>query len=417
MSLLRSSPGGDMKSSRNARLFVGVSLVSGFGATAMSVVASVWVLALTGSGSLAVLAGLCIYAPTLLGAVLGALVDRLPRQKTLVWTNLAMAAALLLLLGVRTPRDLWLLYLVMLGYGVSYVVLDAAEAALLPAALPPQALGEVNGLRMGAQEGMKLIAPLAGAGLFALTGTGRHVAGLAAAALAISAGLYALVRTAGAPVLADRRALGRQTREGIQFLWTQPLLRACVLTAATAVAMSGLTTAATYPFVTDALRRPAEFLGVLASAQGAGSILGGIVAGRIMRRYGELTTAVVGTALFAVATLSRLLPSTSLAIGASVLIGVGLPWTVVAATTVVQRNTPSEMLGRVAATATMLVFAPNAVAVAVGAALPAVIDHRVVLALGATACAVTGLLAARSRTHVAKPTADVDPGGVRSYRG
>lgn len=386
-----------MFGTRNARLFVSVSLVSGFGSTAMSLVASVWVLSLTGSAGMAALAGLCIYAPTLLGPVLGAVVDRLPRQQTLIWTNLTQAAALLLLLTVRSAGDLWLLYLVMLGYGVSYVVLDAADAALLPAALPPEALGGVNGLRMGAQEGVKLIAPLAGAGLFAWTGNGHLVAAVAAVALVLSAFLYARVHASGTPALASRGALLRQTGEGIRFLWTHPLLKVCVLIGAIAVAMSGLTTAATYAFITADLHRPPEFLGVLAAAQGAGSIVSGLIAGRVMRRYGEQTTAVTGIALFALATLSRCVPSAPLAIVASVVIGVGLPWTVVAAMTAIQHSTATDMIGRVAATATTLVFAPTAIAMAIGAALPTVVDHRLILGAAAVGCALTGLIGTRTR--------------------
>jgi hypothetical protein len=64
---------------RNAILFVAISLLSGFGSTAMSLVAGIWILDLTGSVSLAGLAGLCVYAPTLAAPWLGALVDRLPR--------------------------------------------------------------------------------------------------------------------------------------------------------------------------------------------------------------------------------------------------------------------------------------------------------------------------------------------------
>ena len=42
---------------RNAGLFVAISLLSGFGSSAMSLVAGIWILDLTGSGSLAALAG------------------------------------------------------------------------------------------------------------------------------------------------------------------------------------------------------------------------------------------------------------------------------------------------------------------------------------------------------------------------
>ena len=120
------------RSDRNTLLFVGVSLVSGFGGTAMSLAAGLWVMGLTGSSSLAAVAGACAFVPSLAGPVLGALVDRLPRRPLLVWTSLTLAGLLLLLLAVRSADQLWLLYAVMLGYGVSYVLLDAGEAAILP---------------------------------------------------------------------------------------------------------------------------------------------------------------------------------------------------------------------------------------------------------------------------------------------
>ncbi|GAA3340385.1 hypothetical protein GCM10020358_27790 [Amorphoplanes nipponensis] len=52
---------------RNAVLFVAISVLSGFGSTAMSLVAGIWILDLTGSASRAALAGLCVYAPQLIG--------------------------------------------------------------------------------------------------------------------------------------------------------------------------------------------------------------------------------------------------------------------------------------------------------------------------------------------------------------
>ncbi|MFI5933340.1 MFS transporter [Actinoplanes sp. NPDC051494] len=183
---------------RNAALFVAISLLAGFGSTAMSLVAGIWTLDLTGSPSRAALAGLFGYAPTLAGPWLGGLVDRLPRRPLLVGTNLLLAASVLLLLGVTAADRAWLLYVVSLGYGLSYVLLDAGESALLPAALPSDRLGYVNGWRSSAQEGMKLAAPGAGAGLYAWHG-GAAVAVLCAVLPLVGAALYALVRPGDRP--------------------------------------------------------------------------------------------------------------------------------------------------------------------------------------------------------------------------
>jgi hypothetical protein len=69
------------------------------------------------------------------------------------------------------------------------------------------------------------------------------------------------------------------------------------------------------------------------------------------------------------------------ALACSAAIGAGLPCVLVAAFTAVQRETPGELVGRVAATAGTLVFVPNVVGLAVGAALVDVVGHRLLLVL------------------------------------
>ncbi|MFY1693570.1 MFS transporter [Plantactinospora sp. WMMB782] len=415
---------------RNLLLFVGVSMVSGFGGTALNVVAGVWVLDLSGSGSVAALTGLCLFAPTLLGPALGALVDRLPRQRLLVWTHLLTATAVLSLLAVRTEAQVWIVYVVMLGYGTSLVLVDVAENALLPAALPPHELGRVNGMRTSAQEGMKLVAPLAGAGLFAWQG-GYPVVALTTVALVLAAGLYRLLRirpdfptgsrsrrhrptgtgTRGhsptEPAIGKHSPTGPGTREhrsgtgrrgvlaGAAFLWRHAELRGSVLIGSTTTGMSGLTTAAVYAVVTDDLHQPAAFVGVLSSGQGAGSLLGGLLVPRLLRTRGSLSVGALGAALFALGTLGRLVPWTPAAVACSVLVGIGLPWTLVAAVTAVQSRTPGALLGRVSGSASTLLFAPVAIATPVGAAL-VLPDHRLPLLVAAVLCLGVGPVALRS---------------------
>lgn len=393
---------------RNTVLFVGISLLSGFGGTVLSLATGIWVLELTGSSSLAALTGFCFFVPTLLGPVLGALVDRLPRRPLIVWTHLLTAATVLSLLTVHAEHQTWVIYAVMLGYGLSFVLIDAGEAALLPAALPPQALGGVNGLRMSAQEGVKLVAPLVGAGLFGWWG-GDSVALLTVGTLTAAAGLYLLIRLRPpAPESAPHQPAGSRTtqgppertggriRAGIRFLWAHPELRTTVLIGSVTIAMSGLTTAALYAVVVEGLHRPATFLGVLSSAQGAGSILGGLIVGRLLRVRGPLAVGVLGAVLVAVGAAGWSVPWWPAVVGGSFVIGIGLPWTLVAAMTAVQSRTPEALLGRVAATANTLLFAPIAIATPLGAAL-VLLDHRLPLAVATALCLGTALLAPRLR--------------------
>ncbi|WP_064741969.1 MFS transporter [Hamadaea tsunoensis] len=371
-----------------ARLFVGVSLASGFGGSALSLAAPVWVLALTGSSALAALAGFCVYLPTLAAPVLGAVVDRVPRRALLIGTHLVLAAILPLLLFVHTRQDGWLIFAVMLCCGTGYVLGDAGESALLPAAVPADELGGLNGVRMSAQESMKIVAPLAGAGLFAWAGGGA-VAVLSAAAHLVSAWCYTRVRPVRVP---GSPAGDRRVRDGIRLLWSDREIRVPVLVAAVAVPVSGLVTAAFYTLVTHGLGRPAAFAGVLASVQGIGSVAGGLAAGRIMGRLGEARFAVAGVLVCAVGHALRAIPVLPCAIGANLLAGIGLPWTVVAAFTAVQRRTPAGALGRVSASALTLIFAPIAVATPLGAGLESVLDYRIVMLLAALLTATSALL-------------------------
>ena len=362
---------------RNARLFLAVTFTAGFGGSAMSLAASVWVLSLTGSASLAALCGLAVFVPALFGPIIGAVVDRLPRKRLLVWTNIMLALTLLALLAVQSRAQLWLIFAVMLGYGVGHVLVDAGESALMQTSVAGQSLGQLNSLRMSVQEGMKLVAPLAGAGLFAALG-GGSVAVLAAMALLVAALLYTRIRDNGLAVARTRGLVG-QTWEGLRFLTGDPHLRTVVAVAALAVAASGLANAASYVVLTADLHKPAEFAGVLTAAQGAGSIVGGLFGGRMIERRGEQATAMWGAALYAIGSMMSSTPSILTVACGRTLSGVGLPWTVVAAFTVVQRHTPHELVGRVSAGASTFIFGSTALAIPLGAALIVVIDHRVVL--------------------------------------
>lgn len=62
---------------------------------------------------------------------------------------------------------MWLIYVVMLLYGVSLVVIDPAENALFAVMLPEDIRQRVNGMGFALQEGGKLVARFAGAGLSA----------------------------------------------------------------------------------------------------------------------------------------------------------------------------------------------------------------------------------------------------------
>lgn len=374
--------------------YLAAIVLSGFGTSALWLASGIWVKDLTGSNTLAALCLLTMWAPTLAGPFLGTLADRVPRKPLLIRTNLTLAALLLTLFAVDSPDRVWILFTVLFLYGTAGVVHDAAETALVAQAVDTSLLGDFNGLRMTANEGMKLIAPLAGAGLYAAYG-GPTVALLDALTFVLAAIVYTRVRAeAGSEAAAEPGTEPKaattpttwrtQLTEGTHHLRHHPTLRPLVLAAGTTMFLTGIASALLYAVI-ESLGHSPTYAGPLYVLQGLGSVTVGLTSGPLLRRLGERRFAAYGIALTAIATTLKAVPSDAVFLISGVATGIGLPCALIAGLTAVQRETPNELLGRTAATANTLMFAPTAIGLAVGAALVEPVDHRALLpALGLT---------------------------------
>ncbi|WP_406417007.1 MFS transporter [Streptomyces sp. NBC_01614] len=396
---------------RNAALYLTGAVVSGFGTSALWLVSGVWVKDLTGSDGLAALCMLAMWAPTLAGPLLGTLADRVRRKPLLIGANLLLAALLLTLFTVDSPARLWLLFAVLFVYGAAGVVHDAAESALVASAVPASLLGDFNGLRMTASEGMKLLAPLAGAGVYAAYG-GASVALVDAGTFVVATCLYACLRVRESRPEPPPGGWRTQTAEGARFLWAHPRLRPLVLAGGSTMLCAGLSGATIYAVI-DGLGHDPAYAGVLYAVQGAGSVAIGLLSGPLLRRLGERRFAAYGIALTAIAAGLRAIPSDPVALACGAAAGAGLPCVLIAALTAVQRETPDALLGRTAATANTLVFTPNVIGLAVGAALVELLDVQLLLAVLGPAWLLTALpllqrAASASRT-AAKSPSDANP--------
>jgi MFS family permease len=381
--------------SRNARLYLiglGASLL---GNSALTLVAGIWVKTLTGSSVDAGLVSVCIYLPSLFGPLAGLLADRVRRRPLLIAVNLATAAVVLALLLVRSVGQVWLIYAVMLGYGISLVLIDPAESALFAIMLPADIRQRVNGLRLTLQEGGKLAAPLLGAALFVALG-GGIVAALDAASFVIAALLLTRMRVTEPRPEPERRHWAAEIVVGLRFLAQAAQLRLAVVAAALAMFISGVQVASQYSLVT-ALHRSPSFLGVLTAALGAGSIIAGLTCSPLIRRFGETRIVIIGLVNGAIGNLLRADGGTIAAVAGFFVLGFALPWAVVAVINLTQRLAPNELQGRVAAALTFLLFAPQPLAHAAGAVLIGQVSYQVIYLGSAAACVATAVwLAARA---------------------
>jgi hypothetical protein len=382
-----------VRAGRNATIYLTGLAFDVVGSSAMTLVAGIWVKTLTGSSSAAALVSVCLYAPSLLGPLGGLIADRFRQQRLLITVNIA-AAALTSTLVLVTSRDwIWLIYVVMLGYGCSLVITDPAETALFTRMFTAELRARANGVRLALQEAGRLVSPLLGAAVFVAVGGGA-VGLIDAATFAIAAAATAMLRVPGdpAPAAAGPHASWRaQVAAGLATLWGTAQLRRATILAAAPIAVSGVLVAAQYSMVTEGLHRSPSFIGVLASLLGAGSVAASLACGRLIARFGEQAVITAGAVNFVAATAlagTGLLP---LAIAAALLAGFALPWSLLGIVCLGQRLSPLSLQGRVSAAITLLVFGPQPVTQAIGAGLIARLSYHAVY--GIVAAVIAAVLA------------------------
>ncbi|NIK60098.1 MFS transporter [Kribbella shirazensis] len=363
------------------RLFGGLS-TSMLGDSVMLLVLSMWVKTLTGSNALAGLTFFFMVLPALGAPLLGVWVDRLPRKAILVWGNFASALAVLPLVLVRDEDEVWLIWVVAFLYGVSFVVLPAAVNGLLKEILPDELLVDANSSLATIKEGYRLFGPLVGAAVFATAG-GWVVAVIDAATFAVAGLLIATIKVTERPVPA-KSTFREDLLGGIRFLVGDRVLRHVLLGLAISILVIGFFESSIYALM-DAFGKPPTFSGVFVTCQGVGAVLGGLTAGRAVRRLGEIATCALGLTVLAVATVVCVVaPTIVVVLVGAAICGVGLPWTFVSFTTLMQRRSPGHLIGRVSTAVEVLVSTPQAVSLALGSLLVSLLSYRQIFVIIAT---------------------------------
>lgn len=333
----------------------------------MSLVAGVWVKALTGSSSQAGLVSACVYAGTMGAPIAGLIADRLPRKRLLLGLNLLSAATIVPLVLVTSRPDVWIVFAVMAVYGIEATLMDPAEDALFAQMFTTEFRRRINGWRLTIQETGRLAAPLLGAALFVLVGGGA-VAALDAATFVFAASVITRLRVDDLPPSRTAERLAPALLAGIRHIWRTPRIRSIAIATTAVMALSGVGVAAQYSLVHGVGQHPA-FLGVLTALLGGGSIIASLTAGRIIERLDERWLTMIGLINFAAGNLLRANHWLPAALIGSAVLGFALPYVFLATLNVAQRATPNELQGRVSAALTFALFGPQALAQAIGSAL------------------------------------------------
>ncbi len=391
---------------RDTRLLMAAQVLSALGDYALWLALGIWIKILTGSSAAAGLASFCFALGLVCSPVGGILVDRRRRRPALIALSLATGGWILPLLLVHGRGTVWIIYVVMVGYGLASGVGGGALTALTQTVVPAELLGDANGLLQTLLQVLRLATPLIGAGVLAAFGARPLVVGDLVTFVATALLLRAL-RVREAPPEPTGEPMRTQLTEGVRYIVGEPLIRRLTSAAALAVVAIGVSQPLMFTVVSEGLHRAPEFRAVLSSVDGAGAVAGGLLAARLIRGLGEIPVVVWGLAAMGVGFLTTALPVLPAVLAGSAAVGVGISLANVGIMTVVLRTTPVRLMGRVDTTLGMMVSAPQAAAIALGSGLVAVVDFRLLL----VAITVVVLLAAGYlRIRDARPAPVRPPG-------
>ena len=378
----------------DARLLVSGQTLSAFGDWAMFIVMAVWMKTLTGSSARAGLVFLVLGLGAFAAPLGGLLADRVRRRPLMIACDCVLGASVLLLLLVHDRSDAWLIYLVALLYGAVGMVFYPAQTALLRVMLPEELLADANGALQTMRQGLRLVAPLAGAGLYAAFGGGL-VAILDAATFGGSAFLMSRMRvTEERPEPPEHHFL-REVTAGFEHVWRTLPLRQITAGVTIALLVTGFSETLLFSVIQHLGHKP-SFFGVLATLQGIGSIAGGLTAATVLRRFGDVRTVGIGIGLFGLCALLLAVHSLAVVIVGFVAAGLGVVWAIVAFNTSIQTRTPLVIQGRVDSACELSLSLAQTVSIGTGAALSTLVDYRILLvAMAAVVAASAGYLLTR----------------------
>jgi len=329
--------------------------------------------------------------PSFVSPILAVVVDRYPRRRVMMLNDLVTGFGILALLLVRDRGDVWLIYSVAAFYGLSQQIFFAARSGLLAGWLESESLGDANGLLESTRMGLRVVGPPVGALLYGAFGGGA-TAILDSATFVASALFLGLLHV---PDIAKAEPTDepfvQEVLQGARHLLRTPDLRRMVIVFGLALCVVGTLEPAVFALADRGLHRSPEFVGLLGMLEGLGSVVGGILAGRVLRSGRELTVLGAGSLVaglgLAPLALARLAP----VFAGLFAVGVGIAALNVGYFTLLQRRTANELQGRVFAASETILNLPYAGSIGLGAALIAVVGFRAIYLTNAVVLCACGL--------------------------
>ena len=301
----------------------------------------------------------------------GAVVDRMSPRKVLLNSRAvnAVLIAILATLVLAGAIQMWEVYLLALGIGLSTAFSYPAGTAILPQLLKPEQLAKANATFMGVRQFAMLAGPAIAGYVIALGsgGSAQNLADARGMGLAFSIDavsfLFSLASLTLVRVHSDYHPAKKEggvlgdVAKGVSFVWFDPQLRAFILyMGAVSVFVAGPLLVGLPVLANTRMDLGAKSLGLLRAAHGAGILAGSALSGFALRRIGgRVGLAVLCVDVVAGLGITALAFVHSTLVGSAVMAAVGTlaGMVQIALFSWVQRRVPQAYMGR---TMSLLLF-------------------------------------------------------------
>lgn len=333
----------------------------------------------------------------LVGLVAGVFVDRLDRKVVMIWSDV-LRAGLVLLIPVIGADRLWLLYALVFVHASVGTFFAPARTALIPRVVPAHGLAAANGLAEATRPIATVLGTATAGVLVGVFDGFVAVFTLDALTFLVSAVLVARIATSGrleAATPDGAHAVLSELGAGFATVRRSRILLGVLVGAAVAMFGLGATNALAVPFVVGDLGLAETWFGLIEAAQTVGLVIAGSSLALLARRLGlqrivSIALAVVGVL---VATLSLVDGAPALVLVFFV-IGLAVAPLTGSVATLLQRETPPAMLGRVSASLNATVTGASVGSMAIAATLATVLGIRGVFVASGIVCLVAAVTSA-----------------------
>jgi DHA3 family macrolide efflux protein-like MFS transporter len=309
----------------------------------------------TGSATVLATALMVAMIPQIvLGPFVGPLVDRWNRKKIMILADLyvMLLTVVLVVLFYTNNIEIWHIYLIMIARAVGDTFQMPALGASIPMIVPEEHLVRANGLFQMLQNGIKVVAPPAGALLMeALPMQGVLSVDIITAIIAVACLLPLVIPQPPRTTLAVKVNYLGDMKQGFHYIWKKPGLPILIGIMALLIFFVAPASSLIPVLVNTHLEGDVLKLGWLISASGIGGILGGLLQGIWAGFKKRIHTAIMGLMIMIPCSVVLGLTSPSIyyttTIPAMLFMGVGTSIFSAPNTAIMQTVVAKDMQGRV----------------------------------------------------------------------